>query len=73
MIINGVLNMALIKAKKISQKENIKLELDQEVLSNINKYCKFAEISIECFFEEAALYIFKNDKEWIKHLKPRKK
>ena len=31
--------MALISAQKTNNKEKIKLEIDQEIYSKINKYC----------------------------------
>ena len=66
--------MALITAKKPTNKEKIKLEIDQELYSKINKYCEWVGISnIDHFFEEAATYIFSKDKEWNKYLKTRKK
>lgn len=57
--------MALIAANKIKDKEKIKLEMDKDVYSEIQKYCSWAGISeIEHFFEEAASFIFSKDKEW---------
>lgn len=66
--------MALITAKKLTNKEKIKLEIDQETYAQINKYCEWVGISnIDHFFEEAATYIFSKDKEWNKYLKSIKK
>ena len=66
--------MALITAKKLTNKEKIKLEIDQETYAQINKYCEWTGISnIDHFFEEAAAYIFSKDKEWNKYLKSSKK
>jgi hypothetical protein len=66
--------MALITAKKISDKEKIKLEIDQEIYSKINKYCEWVGISnIDHFFEQAATYIFLKDKDWNKYLKSTEK
>lgn len=60
--------MALIAAKKIKDKEKIKLEMDKDIYSEIQKYCAWAGISeIEHFFEEAASFIFSKDKEWKNH------
>lgn len=62
--------MALIAPKKISSTEKIKLEMDRDILSDINKYCEWAGISnIEHFIEEAAKHVFLNDKDWKKHIK----
>lgn len=66
--------MALITAKKICNKEKIKLKIDQETYLKINKYCEWAGLSdIDHFFEEAATYIFSKDKDWNKYLKASKK
>lgn len=66
--------MALITAKKPTNKEKIKLEIDQETYSKINKYCEWAGIpNIDHFFEEAANYIFLKDKDWNKYFKTNKK
>ena len=66
--------MALITAKKPTNKEKVKLEIDQEIHSKINKYCEWVGIpNIDHFFEEAATYIFSKDKDWNKYLKTSKK
>jgi hypothetical protein len=66
--------MALITTKKLTNKEKIKIEIDQETYALINKYCEWVGISnIDHFFEEAATYIFSKDKEWNKFLKISKK
>jgi hypothetical protein len=62
--------MALINAKKISDKEKIKLEIDKDIYSTINKYCEWAGIDdINYFFEEAIRFVFSKDSDWKKHLK----
>jgi uncharacterized protein YydD (DUF2326 family) len=62
--------MALITEKKISNKEKIKLEIDQEIYSEINKYCTWSGVSdITHFFEEAARIVFSKDGDWKKYLK----
>lgn len=66
--------MAIIKEKRLNQKERIKLEIDQEIYSEINNYCERANISnIEHFFEEAARFVFSKDVDWKKHLKSKRK
>lgn len=66
--------MALLSAKKISNKKKIKLEIDQEIYSNITKYCEWSGIaSLDDFFEEAATYIFAKDKDWGKYVKSKQK
>jgi len=57
--------MALINAKKIEDKEKIKLEINKEIYAEIQKYCGWAGISdMDHFFEEAASFIFSKDKDW---------
>ena len=66
--------MALIAARKIKDKEKIKLEIDKDIYSEIQQYCEWIGIAnIDHFFEEAATYIFSKDKDWNKYLKTRKK
>ena len=65
--------MALIAAKKIKDKEKIKLEIDKDIYSEIQKYCSWAGINeIDYFFEEAAQLIFSKDKDWKNHQRPSK-
>ncbi|BCA97248.1 hypothetical protein TUM19329_36090 (plasmid) [Legionella antarctica] len=57
--------MALINAKKIDDKEKIKLEINKEIYAEIQKYCAWAGINeMDHFFEEAASFIFSKDKDW---------
>ncbi|BCA97318.1 hypothetical protein TUM19329_36790 (plasmid) [Legionella antarctica] len=64
--------MALITAKKISDKEKIKLEINKEIYAEIQRYCDWAGISeIDHFFEEAASFIFSKDKDWKKINSPK--
>lgn len=59
--------MALITAKKISDVEKIKLEINKEIYAEIQRYCEWAGIGeIDHFFEEAATFIFSKDKDWKK-------
>ena len=59
--------MALITAKKISDVEKIKVEINKEIYAEIQRYCEWAGINeIDHFFEEAATFIFSKDKDWKK-------
>jgi hypothetical protein len=59
--------MALITAKKISDVEKIKVEINKEIYAEILRYCEWAGIGeIDHFFEEAATFIFSKDKDWKK-------
>ena len=56
--------MALITAKKISDVEKIKVEINKEIYAEIQRYCEWAGIGeIDHFFEEAATFIFSKDKD----------
>lgn len=65
--------MALIAAKKITDKEKIKLEISKDIYSEIKEYCSWAGIdNISHFFEESSIMIFSKDKEWKQHKKEKK-
>lgn len=60
--------MALINAKKIADKEKIKIDIDKDIYAEIKSYCTWSGISdVDYFFEEAATFIFSKDKEWKNH------
>ncbi|MBN9229589.1 MAG: hypothetical protein BGO90_06210 [Legionella sp. 40-6] len=62
--------MALLNAKRIADKEKIKLEIDKDIYAEIKNYCTWSGISeIDHFFEEAASFIFSKDKEWKNHIR----
>jgi DNA-binding transcriptional regulator GbsR (MarR family) len=57
--------MALIAAKKIDEKEKIKIDINKEIYKNIQNYCEWSGIEdINHFFEESANFIFSKDKDW---------
>ncbi len=59
--------MALINAKKLPEKEKIKIEINKDIYSEIKEYCAWAGIGeIDHFFEESAAFIFSKDKDWKK-------
>lgn len=66
--------MPLIKNKSPQTKVNLRnKEISSEVYSLVEKYCSWAEIEdIGVFFEEAALHVFKSDKEFKTYLKHEK-
>lgn len=49
------------------KKEQIRIRLTKEVLSDIDAYCHWQNIDRDYFIEQAALEIFKRDKEWKEH------
>lgn len=65
--------MAIIQKKISEKKDKIKVEINSEVMSKINEYCKWADVDdISFFFEEAAQFVFSKDKKWKEHLKSNK-
>lgn len=61
--------MPLIANRDRRKKVQINTEILEEVELQINEYCKWSGvIDIGYFIEEAAKYIFANDKAWQKHL-----
>jgi hypothetical protein len=46
------------------QKEQIRVRLEKNFLSEIQVYCAWAEVSLDHFLEQAALFVFDKDKDW---------
>lgn len=64
--------MPLISERKEEKKETVSIEIQSDVLNDINNYCKWAKVNMNVFFEEAAKFIFKKDKEYKSYLKNKK-
>lgn len=61
--------MPLLKPSLKSNKKIIRLNMPEELVKNIDEYCKWAKIQkMEDFFEQAALLVFNKDKDWRNHL-----
>jgi hypothetical protein len=57
--------MAIIKPKPKQEKEQIRIQVDSQILAEVNRYCEYAGFKKpEDFFEEAALHILTKDKEF---------
>lgn len=57
--------MAILKPKIKSEREQIRLNIDSQVLVEISRYCEYAGFKKQDeFFEEAALHILSKDKEF---------
>jgi hypothetical protein len=63
--------MALIKNRPPQTKTKLNgKEISTFVFNEIEQYCDWAGVKdIGVFIEEAALLVFKSDKDWKKHLK----
>ena len=60
--------MPLIKAKKKIEKDQLRINIDSNLLTNIKNYCDWAGVQkIDEFLEQAAQYILTKDKEWLSH------
>lgn len=60
--------MPLLKPSAKSNKKVVRLSLPDELISGIDKYCKWANIQkSEDFFEQAAQLVFSKDRDWRKH------
>jgi len=59
--------MPLIIAKPEIKSEKIRFKIPGDLLSEIKDYCEaFGIKSIDNFFCEAAQYVLKTDRDWIK-------
>lgn len=57
--------MALINKPPVPVvKEQFRLRIAQEVLSEMDDYCKWQGLERDYFIEQAVLQVFKKDKEW---------
>lgn len=66
--------MALIQAKSAHKTEKVKLEIREDILKEIQKYCAWAGIDdMNYFIEESAKEIFKLDSDWKRFKKSEKK
>jgi len=60
--------MALLKPARKTTKKQFRISLQESVLEEARNYCRWANIQkIDDFFELAAQYIFKKDKDWKNH------
>lgn len=57
--------MALLDPKKRSKRVPVSLRFEEQLMDEIGAYCKWLGIArLQDFFEQAAEYILKNDKDW---------
>lgn len=66
--------MALIQAKSAHKTEKVKLDIREDILSEIQEYCAWAGIdNLNFFIEEAAQFIFAKDTDWKRYRKAENK
>ena len=59
--------MALLKPSSKSDKTQIKINIDSNTIDKAKAYCDFAGIKkIDEFFEKAAEFVMKKDRDWKK-------
>ncbi len=62
--------MPLIQKQKAPPlKEQIRLRLEKDLLTEMQGYCTWAGVSLEHFLEQAALFVFDKDKAWKEYKK----
>ena len=58
--------MPIIKVKRNSDKEQIRISIDKSLSEEINDYCLWAgAVKKDDFFAQAAEYVLKRDREWL--------
>ncbi|MEM2161115.1 MAG: hypothetical protein QXN55_09200 [Candidatus Nitrosotenuis sp.] len=50
-------------------KEQFRVRIEKRVLDDIDAYCKWQDVDRDYFIEQAALKIFKKDKDWLAYKK----
>jgi hypothetical protein len=62
--------MPIITPNQAKSLEKIRIQIPLDLLEEVKNYCKEFSISeIEDFFNEAAKYVLKTDKDWKKIIK----
>ena len=57
--------MALLQPTKQIQKQQLRIYTDKALIEEINQYCQWANLKkVDDFFEQAAEYILRKDKDW---------
>lgn len=57
--------MPIIKAKQKEEKEQVRINIEKNILENIRQYCEWAGIDKpDEFYEQAAEFVLSKDKDW---------
>lgn len=57
--------MALLKPNAKATKEQVRINIDKGILSNVKSYVEWAGLDkVDDFFEQAAQHILAKDKDW---------
>lgn len=54
----------ILKSKEPPQKEQLRIRLEKNILSEIQAYCEWTDILVDYFLEQAASFVLRKDKEW---------
>lgn len=61
--------MPLIKAKQKTEKEQIRISIENNIFEKIKQYCEWANVKKhDDFFEQAAEFVLSKDKDWLAHI-----
>ena len=59
--------MPIISPNQAKSFEKVRVQVPEDLLNEIRSYCKeFSIVNVEDFFNEAAKYVLKMDKDWQK-------
>lgn len=58
--------MPIIKPNSKPEKTKVKIEIDVKLYSEIKKYCDWVKADMNTFFEQAAGFVLKKDKDFNK-------
>ena len=61
--------MPIIEPNKTKETEKIKISINKNILAEVRKYCEWIKVNEEIFFEQAAEFVLKKDKDWTKYKK----
>lgn len=57
--------MSILKPKPTIERTQLRISVDKQILSDVERYCEYANFKkLDEFFEEAALHILTRDKDF---------
>lgn len=54
----------ILKPKELPQKEQLRIRLGKNILTEVQAYCAWADIPLDYFLEQAVSFILRKDKDW---------
>lgn len=62
--------MPIIKAREKADKEQIRINIEKNIIDEIRQYCDWVGVKkVDDFFEQAAERILSKDKDWLNHIR----